>query len=253
MLTGFEGERPRGIGIAYPDFTGPHLLVATVLAGLRQRDRTGHGQQIHLTQLSAMVSLLGAEWMQYKATGDKPGRRANRDPNHCPHGVYRALPSGHSDDEWVALAVTGDEQWASLCRLMGKPELAADDRFASHDDRKRNEDALDAIVGAWTAEGDKWELADQLQSIGIAAAAVEHLADTYDRDPQLRAHYQIVHQPVRPDLDIPIDREAAQWVGHDLILRRSPAIGEHNEHVICDLLGRSNDDYVQLVIDDVLG
>lgn len=253
MLTGFDRDRPRGIGIAFPDFTGPHLLVASILAALRRRDHTGEGQEIHLTQLSAMISLLGAEWMQYKDTGDQPPRRANRDPNHCPHGIYRASASDHSDDEWLALAVTGDEQWAALCRLIGRPELTDDVRFANHDARKRNEDALDEIIDRWTADGDKWDLADRLQSVGIAAAAVEHLADTYDRDPQLRHHYQIVHQPVRPEVDVPIDREAAQWVGHDLRLRRSPGIGEHNEHVICDLLGRSNDDYVQLVIDDVLG
>ena len=78
MLTGFEGERPRGIGIAYPDFTGPHLLTSTVLAALRQRQVRGAGQEIHLTQLTGMISLLGAEWMQYAATGVQPPRRGNR-------------------------------------------------------------------------------------------------------------------------------------------------------------------------------
>jgi hypothetical protein len=81
LLTGFPGQRPRGIGIAYPDFTSPHLLVATLLAALRHRQRTGQGQEIHLAQLSGMVSLLGVEWMQYRATGRQPPRRANRDHN----------------------------------------------------------------------------------------------------------------------------------------------------------------------------
>lgn len=252
MLTGFDGERPRGIGIAYPDFTGPHLLTATILAALRQRDRDGTGQEIHLTQLTGMVSLLGAEWMQYKATGEQPPRRANRDPNLCPHGVYPAVGSTHSEDEWVALAVDGDEEWAALCSLLGRSDLVLDDRFVTHSDRKRNEDALDAIIAAWTASHDKWDLADQLQAAGIAAAPVEHLAETYDRDPQLRNHYQVVHQPSRPDIDIPINREAAQWVGHELHLTRAPGVGEHNQHVVCDLLGHSDEQYVQLIIDDVL-
>lgn len=252
MLTGFEGERPRGIGIAYPDFTGPHLLTATILAALRQRSQTGASQEIHLTQLTGMVSLLGAEWMQFKATGVQPPRRANRDPNLCPHGVFPAVGSEHSEDEWVAIAVEGQDEWVTLCSTMGRPDLIADVRFATHQARKLNEDALDEIISGWTATLDKWHVADALQAVGVAAAPVEHLAETYGRDPQLRHHYQVVQQPSRPDIDIPINREAAQWVGHELRLTRAPSIGEHNQHVVCDLLGHDDEHYVQLILDDVL-
>ncbi len=248
LLTGFPGERPRGIGIAYPDFTAPHLLVACVLAALRQRDRTGRGQELHATQLSSLVSLLGVEWMQYAATGVQPPRNANRDPNHCPHGVFPAA----GDDQWVALAVSGDGEWAALCALMGEPLLARDPRFSTHAARKTHEEDLDRQVRAWTADRDKWACAELLQGTGIAAAPVEDLSDTFERDPLLRAHYQIVHQPVAPDIEIPIDREVARWVGSEHRLRRSPALGEHNEDVVCGILGRSEDEYARLVLDGVL-
>ncbi len=253
MLTGFDGERPRGIGIPYPDFTSPHLLVSTVLAALRQRGITGRGQELHLAQLSGTVSLLGAEWMQYTATGQQPARRANRDPNYCPHGVYPARGSEYSEDEWVTLAVADDVQWRDLCRLMGRPELADDARFVDHAARKANEDALDVEIKAWTADQDKWECAQRCQEAGIAAAPVEHLADTYNTDPQLRHHYQIVHQPSDPSVDIPIDREAAQWIGADHRLVRAPMMGEHNEYVIREVLGRSEEDYINLIVEEVLG
>ena len=251
MLTGFPGERPRGIGVAYPDFTAPHLTVAMVMAALRERDRTGDAQQLNVTQLSGMVSLLGAEWLHYKATGVVPQRRANRDVDHCPHGVFRALSSEHSDDEWVAIVVANEREWAALAAEMGGG-IDADPRFASHALRKQHEDELDALLEAWTATQDKWELAVRLQTLGVAAAPVEHLADTFERDPQLRHHYQTVHQPVRPDLDVPIDREPARWVGCDHPLRRSPSVGEHNQHVICDVLGHTEDEYVELLLADVL-
>ncbi len=253
MLTGFDHERPRGIGVAYPDFTSPHLLTSSILAALRHRDRTGDGQELQLAQLSGMVSLLGVEWMAYAASGRQPARRANRDPNHCPHGVYRTAGSPHSEDEWVSIAVAGDGQWRALCELMDRPDLAADPRFTSHADRKDNEDALDAELSGWTAGQDKWRCAEQCQAVGVAAAPVEHLADTYDRDPQLRHHYQIVHQPVAPAVDIPIDREAARWRGADHRLTRAPMMGEHNEHVVRDLLGRSEQEYIRLLVDEVLG
>lgn len=252
MLTGFEGDRPRGMGVAYPDFTSPHLLTATILAALHQRNRTGEGQELHLTQLTGMISLLGAEWMAYAATGVQPPRRANRDPNYAPHGIYPAAGSEHSDDEWVAIAVTGDAQWRALCDLFGNPELTSDERFASHEARKANEDALDEIVGAWTSGLDKWDCATTCQEAGIAAGPVEHLADTYERDPQLRHHYQIVHQPSDPSIDIPIDREPARWRTVDHGLTRSPGMGEHNEYVVRELLGYSDEEYIQLIVDEVL-
>jgi crotonobetainyl-CoA:carnitine CoA-transferase CaiB-like acyl-CoA transferase len=182
----------------------------------------------------------------------QPPRRANRDPNLCPHGVFPTVGSQHSDDEWVALAVQGQDQWASFCAAVGHPELINDQRFAHHEGRKRNEDVLDEIIAAWTSRRDKWDVADLLQAAGVAAAPVEHLAETYERDPQLQHHYQIVQQPSRPDIDIPINREAAQWVGHELRLMRSPLIGEHNQHVVCEILGHDEEHYVELIIGDVL-
>jgi crotonobetainyl-CoA:carnitine CoA-transferase CaiB-like acyl-CoA transferase len=252
MLTGFPGERPRGIGVAYPDFTSPHLLVTTILAAVRQRRVTGTGQELHLTQLSSMLALLGCEWMAYRTTGKQPSRNANRSPNHCPHGIYPATHGEADLDAWVAIAVAGDAEWAALCGVVGQPELVADARFATHAARKANEDAVDALVGAWTRTRDKWAIADALQAAGIGAAPVEHLRDMLERDPQLPGHYQTVRQPEAPDVDIVIHREAARWVGHDLILQRAPLLGEHNGYVVQELLGRSDEAFAQLVVDDVL-
>ncbi len=253
MLTGFEGERPRGIGVAFPDFTSPHLLVATVLAAVRQRASTGSGQVLHLTQLSSMLAFLGAEWMAFKSTGVQPPRNANRSPNACPHGVYPAkITDDGSPDAWVAMAVDDDAQWVRLCQLMDRPALASDPRFRSFADRKSNEDALDAEVARWTVQRDKWANTAALQTEGIAAAPVEHLRDMLENDPQLPGHYQVVHQPEAPEVDIVIDREAAVWVGRELLLNRAPILGEHNPYVVQELLGQSDEAFAELLGSDVL-
>ena len=253
LLTGFAGERPRGIGIAYPDFTSPHLLAATLLAALRHRTRTGSGQELHLTQLSGVLSLLGAEWMQFKATGEQPPPNANRNPNYAPHGVYPARAETDPPmDAWVAIAVGNDEEWLALCRVMGRRDLAQDARFANHDQRKRNEEALDKVIAAWSSTQDKWAIADALQGVGVAAAPVEHLKDMLVNDPQLHTHYQNVRQPSAPDIDIPIDREAARWVGAKHDLHRAPMLGEHTQYVVQQILGRSDDEFAQLVLDEVI-
>lgn len=248
LLMGFPDSRPRGVGVAYPDFTSPYLLVTTILAALRERRRTGAGQQLHLAQLSGFVSLLGVDWMAYQASGVQPPPAANRDPNHGPHGVYPAA----GDDEWCAIAVEDDDQWRALASLAGGDGPLGDDRFASAEARRLNLDALDALVADWTSGIDKWTVASRCQALGVPAAPVENLADMYDRDPQLRHHYQIVHQPTAPEIDIPIDREAIQARGATHLLRRAPLLGEHNELVVREMLGKSEQEYLQLVVDGIL-
>ena len=78
------------------------------------------------------------------------------------------------------------------------------------------------------------------------------LADTYERDPQLRHHYQQVRQPARPDLDVPVDREPVRWVGAEHQLQRSPGVGEHGHEVVCGILGRSDEEFALLLADGVL-
>jgi crotonobetainyl-CoA:carnitine CoA-transferase CaiB-like acyl-CoA transferase len=247
-LMGFPGRRPRGLGVAYPDFTSPYLLATCVLAALRERDRTGQGRELELSQLGATISLLGVEYMQYRSSGRQPPPRANRDPNFCPHGIYPTL----GEEEWCALAIEGDADFARLAALIGKPELARDPRFASHGARKRNEDVLDAVVADWTRTCERFALAERLQAAGLAAAAVESVSDALARDAE-RGHYQTVRSPAAPDVEIPIDGEAIRFSGYPHRLERAPLLGEHNEPVLCDLLGLSNDDYARLVAENVIG
>jgi crotonobetainyl-CoA:carnitine CoA-transferase CaiB-like acyl-CoA transferase len=224
-ISGFEGSPPWGLHCAYPDFTSPYLLVLQILAAIRNRESTGEGREIVIDQLSAMVSLLGAEWMRFTHEGRLP-RNANRNPNYCPHGVYPVA----GEDRWIAIAVEDDDGFAALARRMGRPELAADRRFADHAARKRHEDPLDEILREWTPGEEGWRLADELQAAGVAAAMVERLDEMIERDPQLahRGHYRQVVQPTDPDIVLTIDREAIDFVGVERPLRRAPALGEHN-------------------------
>jgi len=247
-LMGFAGRDPRGVGIAYPDFIAPHMLVSLALAAIRERERTGHGRELTIDQLGATMSLLGAAWMRYDHEGTLAPKPGNRSVNAAPHGVYPT--SG--DDRWIVLAARTDEEWRVLAAAIGQPALAADTRFATFEARKANEDALDALIGAWTAPQDRWALAERLQALGIPAAAVEDLADLVAHDPQLVGHYQPTRQPSAPDLEILVDAEPIRIVGATHTLERAPMLGEHNEYVLRDLLGLPMDEFDQLVIDGIV-
>lgn len=247
-LTGFPGRAPRGMGTAYPDFTTPALMATMILAALRQRDRTGVGCEVEVNQLAATVALIGVEWMQYAATGTEPPPRANRDPNHCPHGTYPAA----GDDQWVAVAVRSDGQFAALCGLLGRAELTRDPRFGTHLARKQHEDELDGIVAAWTRRHGKWAAAEQLQAAGVPAAPVEDIRDTLDCDPQLTRHYQRVRQPSAPDIEIPINGEPIQVAGARRELRPAPQFGGDTTDILRDLLGLGAPEIEQLRREGVL-
>jgi crotonobetainyl-CoA:carnitine CoA-transferase CaiB-like acyl-CoA transferase len=248
-LTGFPGRSPRGLGVAYPDFTTPFLIPMLVLSALRERDRTGEPVEMELNQLSATIALAGVEWLQYSSSGVEPPPRANRDPNWCPHGVYPT----RGDDEWVAIAVDGDAEFAALLDALERPELIDEERFASHTTRKANEDALDAVIASWTIARDKWAIAEALQARGVAAAAVEHLRDALECDPQLARHYQVIHQPSHPHLPITVHGEPIQEAFAYRPIGRAPMYGEHTDEVLRSMLGRRDAEIVALRVAGVLG
>jgi len=249
-LMGFEGRDPRGVGIAYPDFIAPHMLVTLALAAIRERDRTGRGKEITIDQLGATMSLLGSAWMRYAEEGTLAPKPGNRSSNAAPHGVFPTT----GDDRWIAIAAHSDEQWRALVAAMGQPELGDDPRFATFETRKANEDDLETLIAKATGDDDRWELAERLQAAGVPAAAVEDLKDLVTEDQQLEGveHYQVTRQPTAPDLEILVDAEPIRVVGGEHILERSPAIGEHSEHVLREVLGLSMDEFNELVVDGVV-
>lgn len=243
-ISGFDGHPPYGIACAFPDFTSPYLLVLKLLAALREREQTGRGQELVLNQLAGTVSLLGAEWMRWGVDGDV-GRNANRNVNYGPHGVYRT----QGDDEWCAIAVQGEAQWRAFCECIGLQHLHADPRFAEHTSRLEHADTLDGLINEKTAVWNGWELADDLQARGIAAAKVAMLDDLLVRDPQLRhrKHYREFTQPSDPETTLTVDGEAIRFVGAEPRLRRAPMMGEHNEEILAVLAGLSQAEIAKLI------
>jgi benzylsuccinate CoA-transferase BbsF subunit len=236
-LTGFPGTPPRGLGVAYADFSTPFLVPLMVLSALRQRDRTGQGMDLELNQLAATIALLGVEWLELDTSGAEPPRPGNRDRNLAPHGIYPA----RGDDEWLAIAVPDDDAFAALSEAIGCPGLAA--RLPAAGDRARAADELDALISAWTAARDKWQAAAQLQAAGVPAAPVQNLRDAMEADERLAArHYVTVEQPSHPGLKIPIQNTPIQTAGAPRTVGRAPAYGADNDYVLRDLLGRPEAD-----------
>ena len=250
FLMGFPHQPPRGMGVAYPDFTAPHIGVTAILAALRARESSGEGREIELSQLSATVSLLGAQWMQFDRVGADLPRVGNADPNMSPHGVFPSF----GDDQWVAIAVESDDRWPAMAEAIGRPEWAGNPGFNSLAGRRSENEQIESAVCAWTSSLSKWEAAERLQAAGIAANAVEDLRDMMDLDEHFRDHYQRVEQPTHPGFGIWID--GAPWEFAHLkprTLERAPMLGEHTQQVLSELLGMQESEIAELVGEGVVG
>jgi crotonobetainyl-CoA:carnitine CoA-transferase CaiB-like acyl-CoA transferase len=241
-VTGWPDRPPAGPFSAYTDYVAPRFTAAAILAALEYRRRTGEGQYIDQSQAESALHFLAPALLDYTANRRVQGQVGNYDPNMAPHGVYPAA----GDDRWVAIAVTNPAQWAALCTAIERPELAADEHFATTRNRLANREALDDIVSAWTRERQAPEIEATLQAHGIPASVVQGMYDLAD-DPQLahRGHFVTVEHPIHGTVTVEgsrfkLSRTPAR------IDRAAPTLGRDNRYVLETILGYSPERIAEL-------
>src|SRR5262249_31406543 len=180
--------------------------------------------------------------MAYVMNGRQPERMGNRDLMRSPHGTFHAA----GDDQWVSIACGTDEEFMALCRVMERPELATDPRFATAPARKQNEDALEAEISAWTAARDRWEITRALQAAGVAAFPSMTSADLL-ADPHLRARELFVELPhaevgVRAHVGIPWKMSETPTA----VESPAPLLGQHTDEVLHEVLHYPDEKIAQL-------
>ena len=133
---GWPGKEPLPVGVsAYTDCISPRFAAAALIAALDYRNKTGKGQLLDVSQFESAISFILPGLLEYISSGKEPERIGNSSPYTAPHGVYPCK----GDDRWCTIAVSTDEEWQNLCREIDRPDYAADPRFDSLDNRKKNE------------------------------------------------------------------------------------------------------------------
>ena len=241
-LTNPPGERNLGYGFSLTDHLSGVAGALAALEGIEHRDRTGQGLAIDLSQYELGLGLMGPAIIDYLANGTDPAPVGNRHAfgDWAPHGIYRCA----GEDQWVAIAVRGDEEWVAFATLSG---LGSDARFATHDARIANQDALDAAISAWTAPQDAWAVAEACQAAGIAAGPVQNARDLAERDPQLAAREFFGTATAAPWGDYGIDRFPAFFNGlRPPVYDGVHAIGQDTFDVAGEVLGLTDDQIAEL-------
>ncbi len=238
-LTGYRSGPPREVAISYIDYNaGLHGAVA-VLAALRHRERTGEGQCIDMSQWEAAMGLVAEGVLAYQMTGEQPPRIENRDPYEAPQGVYRC--AGPGEDAWLALACWSDAEWQALAQAIGRADLAREPALATRAGRKADEDRIDQAIAAWTAVREAGQAAAELRAAGVAAQVVA-TTKAVAEDARLAAREFWVELP-HPECSgarhagIPWRFSATPLA----VRRAAPALGQHTDEVLREVLGYDAD------------
>ena len=224
-LCGWSDRAPAGPFGAYTDYVAPRFATAALLAALDERDRTGRGQYIDVSQMEAAIHFLTPALLQYRLTGERWSPIGNDDPQMSPHGVF---PS-EGEDRWVAIACRNDTQRAALESVLSGQAI---------------ED--------WTAARSPQDAMQALQAVGVPAHAVQNSTDCF-ADPQLghRNHFVEVVHPTQGKSVVE---------GARIVFSRSPArpprvaptMGADNDAVLRELLGYSDERIIELVASGAL-
>jgi crotonobetainyl-CoA:carnitine CoA-transferase CaiB-like acyl-CoA transferase len=250
-----EPMAPAGWGYSYLDHSTGYYGAILVLGALLRRRRTGRGCYLDLSQTEAGLMVSGTATLEAQLTGRPTERHGNRmqSADWAPHGAYPC----RGIDEWIAIAIQDDSQWASLVTELGSPDWAQHPRFAKSAGRKANEDDLDQLMAEATKTLDRYDLMHRLQNRGVPAAAVQKADDRCERDPQLKARGYFVPLPHSEIGTWPIEGFPARFekipidVG-GLPHRGAPMMGEDNDRVYGELLGLTSEEIATLREDLVI-
>jgi itaconate CoA-transferase len=227
-VTGTPGE-PAKAGISVADIAAGMYAYSGILAALYERERTGEGTSLDVSMLEAL-----GEWMSqpfyYSVYGGRPAPRTGaRHASISPYGPYAVAGGGQ-----VFLGLQNEREWAILCeKILDRPDLTADPRFATNPGRVAHDGELTEIIEAALAEMPAEALAAALDEAGIANARLRTPAE-FAAHPQLRARarWREVDTPggpvqaLLPPVNVP-GREAAMGA--------VPALGQHTESIRAEL------------------
>jgi crotonobetainyl-CoA:carnitine CoA-transferase CaiB-like acyl-CoA transferase len=234
-ITGEPDEHPGGgpmkVGVAVADvFTGLYATIA-ILGALSHRDRTGAGQHIDLALLDTQVAVLANQAMNYLVTGVAPQRLGNAHPNIVPYQVF-AASHGH-----IIVAVGNENQYGRLCEVIGRPDLASDERFATNAARVNNRDELVAALrGIFLTRTMRLWL-DALERAGVPCGPINTVADVF-ADPQVQARGMRLDLPHPALGSVPSVASPIKYSATPLSYRSAPPmLGADTDEILRDILG----------------
>ncbi|MBM7808735.1 crotonobetainyl-CoA:carnitine CoA-transferase CaiB-like acyl-CoA transferase [Geodermatophilus bullaregiensis] len=237
--------------------TSPPFGFADSIAGLSaafgtttalfNRSRTGRGDVVDVALYEPLMFILGDLVVNYTATGFVQERVGNGSGSASPRGIYQA-----ADGQWLSIAASNQTIAMRLFDAMGHPEFKDDPRYATNVARMANNDELQEHVKAWVALRPRAEVLADLDAHEVVAAAVNDARDIVE-DPHFRERTLVELAGTalgRVLVPGPV-LHMGSYAGP--VYDGVPAIGEHTESGLAELLGMARDEIAHLGSSDVVG
>ena len=236
-----EGEPMKG-AVAFADLmTGMYSAVA-ILAALRHRDHAGEGQYIDMALLDTQIAWLGNQAQAFLTSGQAPPRLGNAHSSIVPYQVF-ASSDGH-----IVLAIGSEAQYRRFCAFAGRPDLAADPRFANNAARVVNRAVLIPILAEIIAQRPSAEWFEGLEREGVPCCPINNLDQVF-ADPQVKARNMVVTMPHPAVHGAPVALIAnpIKFSATPIEYRQAPPrLGQHTEEILRGLLGMEEGEIEQL-------
>ena len=239
-ITGEPDGEPMKTGVAVVDlFAGQNAIIA-ILAALQARTLTGEGQHLDIALFDSQLGWLANVASNYLISGKLPKRHGNAHANIVPYQSFQA------SDGWFAIAVGNDRQFVRLCELLGKPELAANEKFATNSARVQNREEIIALLASIFKMASVAEWLEKLDKAEIPCGPINNFEQVFSM-PQVKEREMLV-QMEHPTIG------ALPLVGSPLKMSATPVeyrippplMGEHTDDILMDVLGYSNEKVKEL-------
>jgi crotonobetainyl-CoA:carnitine CoA-transferase CaiB-like acyl-CoA transferase len=211
------------------DIMGGAFAVIAILAALRRRDRTGKGELVKSALFESTVFMMGQHMAGEAVTGEEvppmPVRRGG-------WGIYQTFKT--ADDDQVFVGVTSNNHWTRFCEAFQRPDLFADPRLASNEDRVAARPWMLPIVAELLAHLTKAEIVERCERANIPYAPVARTSDLFD-DPHLNASAGLVDVTLPGGIRTKLPRLPIEIAGERPgLYREAPRVGEHTREILAD-------------------
>jgi len=225
-VTGEPGQPPVKCGVPLADFAAGLYAGFGIVSALRAAQASGQGTHLDIPMLGATLGIAALQTSEYFGSGRDPVCLGSAHPRNAPYRVFR------SQDGYFGMAAGNNALWRSVCEVVERQDLLADERFQSPTTRAKHQDALLDILETEFARAGTAAWLERFRAAGVPCAPINSYSEVL-ADPQVE-HMQWV-QP----LDLPNGQTTRTFAsplrmsGQGLPVRlRPPALGEHNDEIL---------------------